>query len=441
MGVIRNMAKHYWKIGGLVGSFLILLIVLLMTAGINDAGYRTMIQYPSGTLKAKLSPGLYVKYFGESTVYVDVITFDFDDVGDQSGSTLDQEGIAVRYSDGGSGTVYGKARFQLPSDQETMIAIHKQFRTNQGLANKLIKSVVQEAMNLTAALMTSEEGYAERRAEFTQLARSQISEGPFQTELSYKTVKDEVTGETVTKRIPIVKLTKDTLQQIHNKSDLANYGIQLIGFQMNSPSFEEATMEQISRKREATMAIITAKANAEKAKQDAITTKQQGLANVMAAKYEQEVEKEKAVVMAQREKEVTLIDFNRDKEAAIIRATQRVDVAKQARNEAEQKKLAAVEYKEEQILIGAGDAERKRLVIEADGALEQKLATYEVVMANFAEAVGKQKWVAEVQMGPSSGGSGSNATELIDLFTVKVAQDLGLDAKIQGARNADVVKK
>ena len=81
------------------------------------------------------------------------------------------------------------------------------------------------------------------------------------------------------------------------------------------------------------MAIITAKANAERARQDAITAEEQGKAAVMKAKYEKEVEKERAIVDAQKQKQV-----------AVISAGSKVDVAEQM-VEAEQK-LAANEYKQ-----------------------------------------------------------------------------------------------
>lgn len=68
--------------------------------------------------------------------------------------------------------------------------------------------------------------------------------------------------------------------------------------------------------------------------------------------------------------------------------------------------MAAVEYKQEQILRGEGDGAYKRLVIEADGALAQKLETYEKVMGRFAAAIEKRKWVPEVQMG---GGAGTDS--------------------------------
>jgi hypothetical protein len=210
---------------------------------------------------------------------------------------------------------------------------------------------------------------------------------------------------------------------VHLKSDLKEYGISVNGFQITDWNFEKKTLDQISTKREATMAIITAKANAERAKQDALTAEEQGKANVMTAKYEKEVEKERAVVVAEQNKEV-----------AVIRAEQLVDVAEQQKREAEQKKLAAAEYKQEQILRGEGDGEYKRLVMKADGALAQKLMTYEAVMNRFAQAIEKQKWVPEIQMGMSGENSavagGSSATALIDMLSVKTAKDLALDLSL-----------
>jgi hypothetical protein len=125
------------------------------------------------------------------------------------------------------------------------------------------------------------------------------------------------------------------------------------------------------------------------------------------------------------------VDAERAKEVAVIAAEKAVEVARQQKLEAEQKKLAAVEYKQEQIFRGEGDGAYKRLVIEADGALAQKLATYERVMGRFASAVEKQKWVPEVQMGGEGGSGGANAMTLIELMGVKAAKDLALDMSIK----------
>lgn len=394
-------------------------LVSFMAFGINNAGHRTVVQYPTGTLYVKFSPGIYPQWFGTAEVYNDVITFDYDKTDSDFGSSINQVGISVRYQDGGTGTVYGKARFSLPSDEETMLHLHKAFRSNRGVSQKLIKSVTEEGMNLTAGLMSSEEAYAEKRSIYTQWSSQQISMGKFQTKLEKVSTVDESTGKTVTKNIPVISYGDNGLP-IHLDSDLADYGITVNGFQITDWDFEPKTLQQIATKREATMAIITAIANAERAKQDAITSEEQGKANVMTAKYEKEVIKEQAIVDAQRQKEV-----------AVISAEKNVEVARQNKLEAEQKKLAAGEYKQEQILRGEGDGAYKRIVMEADGALAQKLATYERVMNRFAIAVEKQKWVPEIQMGDSNSSGGANAMTLIEMMGVKAAKDLSLDMKIK----------
>ncbi len=314
-----------------------------------------------------------------------------------------------------------------------MIELHKAFRSNQGVANKLIKPVTEEGMNLTAGLMTSEDAYATKRAIFTELAKDQIANGKYETKLKIIIQKDNATGKTVQKQVPVIKPGEDG-QPIHVKSDLKVYGIGLIGFQLNDPGFEKKTLEQISKKREATMAIITAKANAEKAKQETITAEENGKRDVMLARYEKEVEKEKAIVEAAQKAEVAVIKAKQQvdvaeqaKLEALVRASQKVEVAEQAKLEAEQLKLAAKEYKEEQTLRGEGDGAYKRLVMEADGALEQKLDAYKYVMEHFADAVAKQKWVPEIMMGGAQDGNRNEAANLIDIFTASSLKNLGLD--------------
>ena len=420
------------------------LIVALMTVGINDAGQRTVIQFPSGQLIVKFDPGVYFSLFGKTTEYNDLITFDFDRTNSEGGeSTLDQSGINVRYQDGGMGSVYGKSRYALPLDAETMILLHKSFRSNSGLANKLIKPVTEEGMNLTAGLMSSEDAYATKRAIFTQLAKSQISKGKFQTELETVTITDEVTGKYVTKQVPVISLDSNK-QQIHLDSDLVKYGVTLEGFQLNDPGFEETTRAQIAEKRAATMAIITAKANAEKAKQMAITAEENGKANVMTAKYLEEVEKEKAVVVAGREKAVAVIAAERAVEVAeqakleaLVVAERKVEVAEQAKLEAEQYKFEQAELKEANILQGEGLAKKKRLIYEADGALTQKIDAWTNATIAGYKYLGQQKWVSEITLGSggAEGQTGDAMTQFMSLLSTKAARDLGLDMKMGTTSN------
>jgi hypothetical protein len=397
------------------------LIAVYFSFGVNDAGERTVVQYPNGTLYVKFTPGIYLKAFGNTTVYWDVYTYDFDkadSAGKKNENSLVANGIAVRYQDGGTGTVFGKARFALPTDEETMIRLHKDFRGRYAVAQKLIRTVTEESMNLTAGLMTSEEAYAEKRGIFTQWAEQQVATGKFFTELKSVIEKQETTNEHLTRNIPVIKYGSDG-SPIQHASDFKMYDIKVNGFQITDWDFERKTLDQISRKREATMGIITAKADAERARQEALTAEEQGKKNVMVDRYAKEQVKVQALVDAEKEKEV-----------AITKATQAVLVAEQGKLEAEQKRLAAIAYKQEQILRGEGDGEYKRLLMSADGALSTKLMAWENVHFRYAEAIGKQKWVPEIQMG-SNQTSSSAANDLIEMLKVKTAKELKLDLSMK----------
>ena len=88
-------------------SAVVVAVLLVMSAGINNAGNRTVVQYPTGTLLVKFSPGIYMKWFGTVTEYRDVLTYDFDKTESAGASSISQIGIPVRYQDGGTGKVYG----------------------------------------------------------------------------------------------------------------------------------------------------------------------------------------------------------------------------------------------------------------------------------------------------------------------------------------------
>jgi hypothetical protein len=80
--------------------------------------------------------------------------------------------------------------------------------------------------------------------------------------------------------------------------------------------------------------------------------------------------------------------------------------------------------------------ERKKLVMNADGALDKKLEAYKVVNAKYAEAIKNYQgaWVPSVIMGNSAGTGANGGQALIDMLTAKTAKDLALDMSIVGKK-------
>ncbi len=412
----------------LLGLFVlaVITIVLMWNVGINDNGFRTVVQWPTGKTFVKFSPGFYFTAFGTAITYKDAGTYAFGEAIGESKSiaSLTTPPVSVTYNDGGKGTVSGIVRWDLPDEETSMLELHRKYRSPEGVAHNLVAQTVQESMNLTAALMSSEEAYAEKREVYRTWARIQTEKGSFATQQETK-CDTTAAGTTECREIASIRRDEDGKIIHSSTSPLKGYFVTTPQFQVKHWDFEENTLQQISKKREATMAIITAKADAERAKQEAITAEEEGKAKVMTAKYEKEVEKIKEVVTAEKIAAVAVID-----------AEKKVDLAAQLKLEKEQDKFAAAHEKQAAILRGEGEAEARRLKMAADNALEQKLATYEKVSGMYADAIAQQKWVPEVQFGGNtgSGGTGSGAQALIDMFTAKTAKDIALDMKLEATQ-------
>ncbi len=402
------------KVISIIALSLAVLLVLISLGSIvetNQAGYVKILQVPvTGSLKVYNTPGMFFQTFGSVSEYKLSGTYRFgqneEDNSDVERSLVSTP-VQVQFSDAGIAGVAGTARFDLPASDEAVLLIHKKFRSYEHLAENLIKPTINEALILTASLMTAEESYSGRRAEFAQLAQDQVLNGVYLTEWRSVDKVDPVTGEKVTHRVVQVKRDKDG-KPVRKPNPLQDYGISISQLVLDRTfEYEEGVLEQIKTQRDAMMKTVTARAEAQKAEQDAITIEAKGKASVMQAKYTAEVEKESAVVSAQREKEV-----------AELAAQRQLEVAKLEKEAAEQ-------TKQKDILLGQGEAERKRLVLAADGALAQKLAAYERVQATWAKAFAERK-VPTMVMGAGESGTDSDVKDFMSLMTAKAAKDMSL---------------
>lgn len=407
-----------------IAVILILVAIFSFTSIVEmlDAKQILVVQYPNGTLRVGTQPGIYMQWFGTVTKYHKRDQFWFSNRSDQDKKT--DESLTVRFNDGGHAKISGSIAWEMPITEKNIIALHVRYGSHEAIEQQLMRTVIEKSVYMTGPLMSSAESYAARRNELLNLLDDQIVNGVFKTEATTERVKDTMTG--IEKTIVVVRLIKgrDGKYLRQDNSPLDEFGIKTFNLSINNVKYDPTVEKQIEQQQQAVMQVQTAIARAKEAEQEAITVAKKGEAEAAGAKWRQEVIKATEVTKAEQERAV-----------AVITAQKRVDVAKQTRLEAEQKKLAAVEYKQEQILRGQGEAKKKRLILEADGALQQKLETYRAVMGKFAEEFAKQKWVPEVQMGSSGQvGTGNAAANLIDLLTAKTLKDLGLDMSVPAGR-------
>jgi regulator of protease activity HflC (stomatin/prohibitin superfamily) len=373
-----------------------------------ERGTYDVVQYPTGKMRAVMDTGPYAQLFASVSTWPTSDTFFF--TSDLEGGRGDYS-IKVQFRDGSFAGISGTTRVILPSSPEQAIEIMTEhnYKNFSDLEDRLIMPVVRAAFIRTANLMSAQESYSAKRADFINWTWDQVENGLFKTEEVVTEIprQDDPT-KMEKKRVRTIIYGKDG-EPLREKNPLFGTGIKLSNFEVKSFEYDPIVVKQIADQQQNFMAIETAKAQAERAKQDAIKAEEEGKAEAAKAKWGQE--KINAQEIAQAEK---------NKEVAELIASQQLEVSKL-------EKQAAEQTKQKEILIGEGEATRKKLVMNADGALELKLKAQVEIEKNWADAFARRAVPTTYIAGASSGaGSSSDVDSKLfqTLVNSKIAGDI-----------------
>ena len=398
-------------LGSIVALFLLGLVGYEGLTEENTPNEIMVIQMPfTGTLDFHFSAGTKLQLFGTVTRYPKSFQFWFD-TGHESGMGA----IATRFADASSADIFGGVRITYPRNDKDMRTIHETYGSAAAIEGELVNSVIQKSFYNIGPLMTAQESYKDRRPDIIRLATDMANAGVYKVVTVPTTVIDAITGEEKSgQKMEIVEEAGAPGGYARQEeSKLAEVHLVASNMAISKIAYEDKVLDQIAEQQKAQMAVQTAIAKAKEAEQNAITAEQQGIEAATRAEWEQNVIKAKAIALA----------------------TQKKEVAKLAKEE-------AGFIKAQQILLGEGEAARKKLVMEADGALEIKVKAWKEVNFKYAEAIANYKgnWVPTTVMGgtgqSADGTAGVNgASALIQMLTVKTAKDLALDTTITGTKN------
>ena len=394
-------------VGGVVALLLTLVFIgnLFTTVGAGEIVVKQ--NFLDGKLQVWTTPGVHFQNFGKLTVYKRSDQYWFSNKEDE-GKDAD-DAIKVRFNDGGHGTISGSLRYDLPLDEAKMIALHSTYGSQASIEHELVKQVVTKSVYMTGPLMSSRESYAEKRADVITFISDQTLHGVYRT--THKSVKttDPISGQEKTVDIVEPKFGEGPNGiEREEESPIERFGLTGYNVTINAIDYDEAVENQIKQQQAAIMAVQQAMVNAKKAEQDAITVAKQGEAESAKAKWAQEVLKATAVTQAEQEKEVATVAATQKKEVAALD----LDTAK----------LSA----QRTMALAKAEADAKKLQLEANNALEQRLTAYVDVQKAWATAYGAQRQVPDIQMGGSS--SGGMSQSLADLLMTKTARDLNVSS-------------
>jgi hypothetical protein len=365
-----------------------------------DAKKIVVIQKVSGELEVVTDPGWKWQGLGKITTYPRRDQFSFSALKDQ-GQQVD-ESIQTRFNDGGHANISGTINWAMPLDTKSIIRLHKDFGSAEAIEHQLMRTAVQKVIYNVGPTMSSTESSAEKRPDIPKFIDDQLQNGNYLTKTIQKTDKDPLTGQDKIVNVVTIALDDRGQPMRESKSQLTEYGLQLQPVAISDVKYDDIVETQIKERQKATTAVQISRANALKAEQDKLTTISQGEANAAKAKWEQEVENAKTIATAQA----------------------KVTIANASVQEAQA-------FKQAEILRGEGEAQRKALVMAADGQLDKKLEAYVKVNQMYADAIAKAQpgaWAPQVVMGGSGqGNGGQNAQALVDLLTAKTSREMAVD--------------
>lgn len=383
------------KLSGLIVAGVLALVVLFGAGSVIetlDAEEVMVIQNAfTGDLALHTTPGPKLQMFGTITKYPRRSIHEFEK--------------QMRFNDGGHATMKGSIQYEMPLDTENLTNIHLKFGSPQAVAAQLVETVVVKSIYMTGPLMSSKESYAEKRNQLIHYVEDQVSRGVYQTSQKDVRVKDPITGVDKTATLVDIVLDENGTPKRQEAAVLQEFGIKSFNFSIAQLEYDNQVEAQIQSQQKITMEVQTAIADSKKAEQNAITVEQQGKAQAAKAKWDQEVIKAKFVTEAQQKLEVAILDAQ-----------------------------AAAQNKRATILLGEGEAEKQRLIKQANNNLDQKLDAYKEVNFRYADAISKYtgNWVPTVVMAGAGGAGGQNgAAALIEMLSVKTAKDLALDMSIE----------
>ena len=335
-----------------VGVLILLGVFAGKMVGYKQSTELLVKQSPFGTLSCVEGQGLYFKGFASIYKYDLAKSFYFNSSTEKvdghgwEGDEDDEDDISVTLSRNANADISGYLMYELPTDCDKLIELHKNQRSDKGIKHNLVRNAVLSAVRKTAPLFTAEEAKVTKIAEFRRLAEDQLVEGEYLTTievLKEKAGEDEVdsTGKVVKKaevqeyRVTKLKLDKNGHRIITKKSPITQYGIVVKQLEIQNVKLDPKAQQQLDIVKEREMQRVANATAAETAKQKAITAKAEGDARIAEAKAAQEVQKMTEVTMAEKEKAVAILNAEREKEVARLNALKAIEDAKRIKAEGE----------------------------------------------------------------------------------------------------------
>lgn len=435
--IVPQLAKLK-RIAGSIAIGLGTLIAVSGSVSYNDAGYCQHVRTIFGSEDAVCDTGWYFSGWGNATAWPHFITVAHTTEVEADGSSVSGP-YNVRMSDNWTGDVIQTTRFGIPQDRDQFLKLARDFRSPERLISTTLRPSVTTAIDTVANMFTMEQYYSgQMRDQFKSEFKDTLTKG----QPKIKMVEKEVTnpdpaqaaasdsefaqdtssvGDTLVKIMVAEKVLDGSGKEIRTIPEYLQYGILVSQAILEKIDADPAFEEQQKKRKDAVSRRVIAKEQRLEQEEQRLLEIAKGDTDIAVRQAAAKTEQIQATTDAETQKKLALIAAERQREEARVAKETAAIYLDRAKIDAEAVTVAA-----------DAEAYAKKAILEADGALAQKLAAWTEAQKVWADAAARINVPATV-IG-SGGGTAGNALGTVDTFMqmlmIKTAKDLQVDPSV-----------
>ncbi|MDJ0711131.1 MAG: SPFH domain-containing protein [Woeseiaceae bacterium] len=331
-------------------------------------------------------------------------------------------------------------RFRLPTDAETFLRMAHEYRTPENLLRVALIPSFQETLQATASLMSAEDYYSGGRTEFINEFENQMQQGIYivkrkeimrdmvkrqtsEADASNPELQDEFGDQQKAVFVVEKLIDESTGMPIRKEQKFMLYGITVHEARVTNMKPNAKFVARMEQKQEASAMRAIAREQKVQEEEQRLLAIARGDREVAERQAAMKVEQVEATTKAETRKKETLIEAQRQKQAAEIQEETSKILLEKARIDAEAVKVAA-----------EAEAYRKERILSADNALAQKLDAEIEIQRIWAEAFAKRAVPQNVFGGGGNGetptGSDMEVKHFMQLLTLEAAERLNYDRNV-----------
>ena len=332
------------------------------------------------------------------------------------------------------------ARFSIPTDREAFLRMAHEYRSPANLLRTGLIPAFKETLQATASLMSAESYYSGKRTEFNSEFEKQMESGIYivrREEIVEKTGRATATanaalgadqqryGEDEKVSFEVRKVLDDNGIPRRKQQRFVDYGITVVDARVTEMKSNAKFVERMQLKQKASADRAIAREQRIQEEEQRLLAIAKGDREVAERQAQAKVSQIQRTTEAQTEKQLAITQAEKLREEALIaKETAQIQLEK-----------ARIEAKTQRTRAEAA-AYEKRVILEADNALAQKLDAEVKIHELWAAAYAKRAVPANVFGASSSSGvpvgSDGEVQHFMQLLTLDAAKRLSYEREVSG---------